>query len=279
VWVHGGAWVGSNRLALAGAAGYVPELARRLGAAIVSVDFRQSPDPPFGGTSGAAGAPSGAGTASVAAHRSGFHATSSVPLTTMVSDVTAALAFVREQAPAWGLDPSRFVLMGDSSGAHVAALTAYAGRSFSESGPQPGWSGGGAGSVRALVSLVGPTDLQLLAGAGVDVLGVPLARYVTAALGCEPAVCPAERWRAADPTAWIGPASPPTWIVVGDGDTLVPTVHGERWYESLVSRRGTDETDAIDVVDTGDASWRTHNGVELGLNLTFLELWLRERLR
>ena len=37
-------------------------------------------------------------------------------------DVARALAFVQSKAPAWGGDPSRVVLMGHSSGAHLVAL-------------------------------------------------------------------------------------------------------------------------------------------------------------
>jgi len=37
-------------------------------------------------------------------------------------DVGRALAFVQSRAPAWGGDPSRVVLMGHSSGAHLVAL-------------------------------------------------------------------------------------------------------------------------------------------------------------
>lgn len=39
-------------------------------------------------------------------------------------DVARALAFVQSSAPAWGGDPSRIVLMGHSSGAHLVALLA-----------------------------------------------------------------------------------------------------------------------------------------------------------
>ena len=39
-------------------------------------------------------------------------------------DVARALAFLQERAPTWGADPARLVLVGHSSGAHLAALLA-----------------------------------------------------------------------------------------------------------------------------------------------------------
>lgn len=38
------------------------------------------------------------------------------------ADVAAALTFVEENAPAWGGDPGRIILMGHSAGGHLAAL-------------------------------------------------------------------------------------------------------------------------------------------------------------
>jgi arylformamidase len=37
-------------------------------------------------------------------------------------DVARALALVQKQAPQWGADPKRLVLMGHSAGAHLAML-------------------------------------------------------------------------------------------------------------------------------------------------------------
>ena len=41
-----------------------------------------------------------------------------------LEDVTAALAFLREQGPGLGLDPERIGILGASAGAHLAALAA-----------------------------------------------------------------------------------------------------------------------------------------------------------
>ena len=45
-------------------------------------------------------------------------------------DVARALAFAQENAQSWGGDPSRFILMGHSAGAHLSALLAAAPSSY-----------------------------------------------------------------------------------------------------------------------------------------------------
>lgn len=59
----------------------------------------------------------------------------------------------------------------------------------------------------------------------------------------------------------------------------MPPVHGERWHQHLVAVRGTDQLDAIDLVDTGPPEHQGHGALQRGMRLTLLEAWLRERLR
>ncbi len=55
-------------------------------------------------------------------------------------DVAKALAFAQSKAKSWGGDPSRFVLMGHSAGAHLAALLAADPAIASRQGVKP-WLG------------------------------------------------------------------------------------------------------------------------------------------
>lgn len=56
------------------------------------------------------------------------------------ADVAAALAFAQQHAAEWGADPSRFVLMGHSAGAHLVALLAAAPEISRQAGARP-WLG------------------------------------------------------------------------------------------------------------------------------------------
>src|SRR5207302_1999241 len=51
-----------------------------------------------------------------------------------VYDVKAAVQFVRAKAAEFAIDPERIALMGDSAGAHLAALVAVAGEEAAFSG-------------------------------------------------------------------------------------------------------------------------------------------------
>ena len=60
------------------------------------------------------------------------------PVAQQAEDVAAAIAFAQSHAGQWGADPTRFVLMGHSAGAHLVALIAAGARTATT--PQP-WRG------------------------------------------------------------------------------------------------------------------------------------------
>ena len=59
---------------------------------------------------------------------------------TQADDVALALAKAQALAASWGADPSRFILMGHSAGAHLVALLASAPAIAAKQGAQP-WLG------------------------------------------------------------------------------------------------------------------------------------------
>jgi arylformamidase len=59
---------------------------------------------------------------------------------TQAQDVASALAYAQAHATEWGADPARFVLMGHSAGAHLAALLTAAPKIAYERGARP-WLG------------------------------------------------------------------------------------------------------------------------------------------
>ena len=60
------------------------------------------------------------------------------PVAQQAEDVATGIAFAQSQAPLWGGDPKRFILMGHSAGAHLVALISAGAHTAAK--PQP-WRG------------------------------------------------------------------------------------------------------------------------------------------
>jgi acetyl esterase/lipase len=140
VWVHGGGWQLGDK-AGAGTATKV-RLAEELGAALVAPNHR------FAGAGGARWPDMGA-------------------------DVAAAVSWVRAGAERLGLDPDRIVLMGHSSGAHLATVVAVHPRLLADAGVPPA-------AVRCIV----PVDTAAYELAPEDVATSPV---LAGAFGDDPA--------------------------------------------------------------------------------------------
>ncbi|WP_163512348.1 alpha/beta hydrolase [Fodinicola acaciae] len=125
-------------------------------------------------------------------------------LAPIVGDTKCALAWITANAGSYGVDRGRITLMGQSAGAHLALMTAYttAADGLPPSCQLP------EGKPRAVVDLYGPTDLA----ASTD---------WTAVMAGTPAQRPAE-YRKLSPLTYAKPGRPPTLIVAGLSDRIVP---------------------------------------------------------
>lgn len=109
------------------------------------------------------------------------------------ADVARALAHVQREAPRWGGDPTRVVLMGHSAGAHLVALLAAAPELARAQGARP-WSG-----TVALDSAA--YDVEAL-------MRRPHLRLYDQAFGADP-----RYWREASPTRRLHSAPAPMLLV------------------------------------------------------------------
>jgi acetyl esterase/lipase len=99
-----------------------------------------------------------------------------------LDDLRAAVGFVRDEAARLGADPRRIGLMGDSAGAHLAALAALA--DGQERFARGGAAGGPALDVRLVVGVYGVYDL--LAQWQHDLLSRPGDSITESLLGVSP---------------------------------------------------------------------------------------------
>jgi acetyl esterase/lipase len=137
-------------------------------------------------------------------------------------DVRAAIAFVRAHAAESGIDPGRIVLLGRSAGAQLAEATAYAAR-------DPG--------IRGVIAFYGPTDLRAMwspADPSELLRGLTMRQVLETFLGGPPAAVPGA-YDSASGLTLAGAASPPTLLLHGGLDTLVPVAQSEALAAKLTA--------------------------------------------
>ena len=114
-------------------------------------------------------------------------------------DVADALAYLREQAPALGVDPNRIVLMGHSAGAHLVALVGTDMRYLTKAGLKPN-------AVRGVIALDGAAyDVARQMQEGNRVM----ASTYEQAFGTDPA-----RQRALSPTLQAATPNAPAFLIL-----------------------------------------------------------------
>jgi len=127
---------------------------------------------------------------------------------TPVQDIECAVAFAADRARRAGTTPSRVILVGHSSGAHLAALAALAGPELAGACPFP------VTTVDGFVGLGGAYDIAALADLAEPLIGAPA--------GSRP-----DLWRQADPSTWVDHRLRPCPLAVlllhGSDDLQVPS--------------------------------------------------------
>jgi len=121
-------------------------------------------------------------------------------------DIDLALRYIRENAEALNIDPTRIAIFGYSAGGHLSALA----------GLDP------ENDIKAIVAGGAPVDFSFWPSGKLTglLLGGPLK-------GNE------KIYREASPITFVRPTSPPVFIYHGSEDTLVPTTHPKAFIKSL----------------------------------------------
>ncbi len=130
------------------------------------------------------------------------------PYPAPLEDVEQGLRWLKRNASAEGIDPSRIGVFGYSAGGYLGALAALRERQ---------------GEVKAIVAGGTPTDLTVYANGALvqDFLG-------------NDGLPSMERFYDASPLTHVSPASPPVFIYHGEGDELVRPDHAEK-FQSVLS--------------------------------------------
>ncbi|MGE0543701.1 MAG: alpha/beta hydrolase fold domain-containing protein [Dehalococcoidia bacterium] len=141
-----------------------------------------------------------------------------------IHDVKAAIRWMRANSAALGIDPERIALLGRSAGAHLALLAAGTEgvAEFEGDGGNAGVSSGGA----AVVAVFPPTLFYV---------GEERTRGASPARALMGDAATEESARLAGPLTHVRPGYPPTFLLHGTADKVVPPSASIVLYEALVA--------------------------------------------
>jgi acetyl esterase/lipase len=141
-------------------------------------------------------------------------------------DLKAALAWIREHADEWGIDPDFIAVTGGSAGGHLAALMAL---SANEPEYQPGFEAADT-SVQACVPIYGVYDFTSRLGENrLPFWYRRLEQQIMKAFRDEEP----EKFRRASPIERIHRGAPPFFVIHGDRDTLAPVEEARYFADAL----------------------------------------------
>lgn len=136
-------------------------------------------------------------------------------------DVKAAIRWTRAHAAELGIDPNRIAIEGNSAGAHLALLAA-----MTEGDPTFEGDGGTPGVSTEVCAVLAVYPPVLLSAGEFDPAAVPW-------LVVDPDPDPVAA-AAASPLTHVRPGLPPTLLIHGTADALVPWQASLRMYEALM---------------------------------------------
>jgi acetyl esterase/lipase len=210
VYIHGGGWQSGHTRhagAFANWPGVLASLAAR-GFVVASIEYRLSSEATFPAA---------------------------------VQDVKKSVRWLRAKAKDFDIDPTRALLWGGSAGGQLAALAAT---TCGNSSLAPVLSAEEAGlqaqsdCVQGLVAWYGVFDLSTIWSSSEPAAnrnqpaGNPAVKY----LGCVPTSC-AEKAALASPVMQVDPRDPPTLLIHGELDKVVPVAQS-RAFESVLRSKG-----------------------------------------
>lgn len=152
----------------------------------------------------------------------------------IVQDIHRSVRFVRTHAKEYGVDPDRLGIMGGSAGGHLSLMMGAYGGPGDPKAKDP--VDRASSAVQAIACFFPPTDFLNYGNEGRISLKVP-ELHPYAHVFDIPATATDEEMtkglRPLSPIYGISKKTPPTLIIHGDADTLVPIQQSERFIEHL----------------------------------------------
>ena len=148
-------------------------------------------------------------------------------------DIARAVRFVRAHAAEYGVDPERLGITGASSGGHLSLMAGARGTEGDPKAKDP--VDRGSSRIAAVACFFPPTDFLNYGQAGANVLTVEFMRRFWPAFGAKSSqhAEQAAVAKATSPVTYFTDKMPPTLIIHGDADTLVPLQQAQAAMQRL----------------------------------------------
>ncbi len=140
----------------------------------------------------------------------------------IIQDMNRAVRFIRHNAARFGIDPNRIGISGMSAGGHLSLIIGTQGGKGDAKAPDP--VDRESSAVQCVACFFPPTDFLNYGGPHTNALGEGILDKFKPAFGNIPADPEALRkyGESISPIYWITTNLPPTLIIQGDADKLVP---------------------------------------------------------
>jgi acetyl esterase/lipase len=191
-------------------------------------------------------------------------------VTEIVPDIHRAVRFVRHRAAQYGVDPNRLGITGASAGGHLSLTMGTQGGPGKEDAKDP--IDRESSAIQAVACFFPPTDFLNYGRPGEDAVGVGVLKDFKAAFGPR-SETPEERQKLGQeisPIYFVTSNMPPTLIIHGDADKLVPLQQAE----SFVNRAREAGATAKLVIKEGKA----HGWAKIEDDLPLLADWFDQYL-
>jgi acetyl esterase/lipase len=145
----------------------------------------------------------------------------------ITQDIHRAVRYVRHYAARWGVNPDKFGITGASAGGHLSLTMGTQGRSGKPDARDP--VDRASSAVQAVACFFPPTDFLNWGAPGDDAVGVGTLEKFKPAFGprSDTAGSRQELGREISPLYFVTSNAPPTLIIHGDADKLVPIYQAE----------------------------------------------------
>jgi len=192
-------------------------------------------------------------------------------VTEITEDIHRAIRFIRHNAAKYDIKPDHLGILGASAGGHLSLTMGVRG------GPGPGDAkdpvARESSAVQAIACFFPPTDFLNYGKPGEDAVGIGILKDFQPAFGPESATAEGRQrlGREISPIYWVNSKLPPTLIIHGDADKLVPIQQAETFVAKAKEAGATAKL----VVKPG----KQHGWPDLPQDLPTLADWFDQYLR